>query len=77
MRAQLVDWMMEVSASFLVRRRTLQTAVNYCDRYLAACPAAFPRYRLQLLGAWRSKKCEPTHPKDPRQPHPYPHPPQP
>lgn len=51
MRAQLVDWMMEVSASFLVRRRTLQTAVNYCDRYLAACPRAFPRDRLQLLGA--------------------------
>lgn len=50
MRAQLVDWMVEVSASFLVRRRTLQTAVNFCDRYLAACPHAFPRDRLQLLG---------------------------
>lgn len=50
MRAQLVDWMMEVSASFLVRRRTLQTAVNFCDRFLAACPTAFPRDRLQLLG---------------------------
>lgn len=52
MRAQLVDWMMEVSASFLVRRRTLQTAVNFCDRYLSACPRAFPRDLLQLLGAF-------------------------
>lgn len=50
MRAQLLDWLMEVSANFLFHRRTFQAAVNFVDRYLSKCEEDFPRARLQLLG---------------------------
>lgn len=49
MRAQLVDWLMEVCANFSVHRRTFQAAVNHCDRYLSLCARGFPKQRLQLL----------------------------
>ncbi len=49
MRAQLLDWLMEVGANFFVHRRTFQAAVNYCDRFLSKCQYVFPRHRLQLL----------------------------
>jgi hypothetical protein len=32
-----------------MHRKTLQSAVNFIDRYLSRC-TAFPRARLQLLG---------------------------
>ena len=56
MRAQLLDWLMEVSANFLYHRRTYQTAVNFVDRYLSICETNFPRAKLQLLGEWISKE---------------------
>jgi len=49
MRAQLLDWLMEVSANFFVRRRTFQAAVNYCDRFLSTVAVVFPKEKLQLL----------------------------
>jgi hypothetical protein len=49
MRAQLLDWLMEVGANFFVHRRTFQAAVNYCDRFLSTVAFVFPKDRLQLL----------------------------
>ena len=49
MRAQLLDWLMEVGANFFVHRQTFQAAVNYCDRFLSTVAFIFPKDRLQLL----------------------------
>ena len=34
MRAILIDWLMEVSSEFMMKRDTLHIAVNFIDRYL-------------------------------------------
>lgn len=35
MRAILIDWMMEVSMEFTLKRETFHYALNYVDRYLS------------------------------------------
>ena len=35
MRAILLDWMMEVSSEFLMKRETYHLAVMYVDKYLS------------------------------------------
>jgi len=34
MREILIDWLMEVSEEFMIKRDTLYVAVNFTDRYL-------------------------------------------
>eukprot|EP00941_MAST-03F_sp_MAST-3F-sp1_P002625 g2625.t1 len=48
MRSVLIDWMMEVSHEYGLKRITLQRALNYTDRYLTL--HVVPRRKLQLLG---------------------------
>ena len=38
MRAILIDWMMEVSNEFMLKKETLYLAINYTDRYLSKVP---------------------------------------
>jgi len=49
MRGILIDWMMEVSAEFQLKRDTLYQAVNFVDRYLSTVPNV-PKWELQLVG---------------------------
>jgi hypothetical protein len=49
MRLILLDWLMEVSAEFLLKRETFHYSVNYIDRYLSLSPN-LPKAKLQLLG---------------------------
>lgn len=50
MRAVLVDWMMQVSNWFCLKRETFYGAVNFVDRYLSV-KQDVPKLILQLLGA--------------------------
>ena len=49
LRAQLIDWLMEVATNFYLHRQTTQVAVNYIDRFLSRT-VGFPPNKLQLLG---------------------------
>ena len=49
MRAVLIDWMIEVSEEFSLKRCTLQLAVSYVDRYLSLV-ANLQKSQLQLVG---------------------------
>lgn len=49
MRAILLDWMMEVSTEFGLKRESFHYAVNYVDRYLTASPPV-QKWELQLVG---------------------------
>jgi hypothetical protein len=49
MRALLLDWMMEVSAEFKLRRETFYLGVNYLDRYVLKVPHIHKR-DYQLIG---------------------------
>jgi hypothetical protein len=49
MRAILIDWMMEVSSEFCLKRETFHIALNYVDRYLSIVPNV-PKWDLQLVG---------------------------
>lgn len=49
MRAILLDWMMEVSCEFAMKRQTYYLAINYVDRYLMSV-SAIPKTQLQLVG---------------------------
>ena len=46
MREILIDWMMEVSEEFMIKRDTLYTAVNYIDRYLCMADYEIPKVEL-------------------------------
>ena len=48
MRAILLDWMMEVSSEFLMKRETYHLAVMYVDKYLSKLTIL--KQELQLLG---------------------------
>lgn len=49
MRIVLMDWMMEVSNEFTLKRETFHYAVNYVDRYLSVV-SDVERQELQLVG---------------------------
>ena len=49
MRSILVDWMIDVSSEFFLKRETFHTALNYVDRYLSIVPN-IKKWDLQLLG---------------------------
>ena len=49
MRALLIDWMIEVSAEFDLRRETFYLAYNYLDRYLNEA-RGIERQKYQLVG---------------------------
>lgn len=49
MRAILLNWIIEVSDDFGLKRSTFHYAANYIDRYLAACPDISVK-SLQLVG---------------------------
>lgn len=49
MRAILLDWMMEVSTEFGLKRESFHYAVNYVDRYLTAT-SPVQKWELQLVG---------------------------
>lgn len=49
MRAILLDWMMEVSMEFGLKRETYHYAINYIDRYLTAV-INVQKWELQLVG---------------------------
>lgn len=49
MRAILLDWMMEVSNEFTLKRETFHLAVNYVDRVLSLS-VNVPKNELQLIG---------------------------
>jgi hypothetical protein len=49
MRAILLDWMMEVSQEFTLKRETFHLSINYVDRFLSAIPN-LNKMELQLVG---------------------------
>lgn len=49
MRLILLDWLMEVSAEFQLKRETFHYSVNYIDRFLSLSPG-LSKSNLQLLG---------------------------
>ena len=50
MREILIDWMMEVSEEFMIKRDTLYISVDYIDRFLALADHEIPKNVLQLIG---------------------------
>lgn len=50
MREILIDWMIEVSEEFMLKRETLYACINYIDRYLQYAPYEIPKNELQLIG---------------------------
>jgi cyclin E len=50
MREILIDWMMEVSEEFLIKRDTLYISVSFIDRYLTMAEYEIPKNELQLIG---------------------------
>ena len=50
MREILIDWLMEVSEEFMIKRDTLYISVNFIDRYLLMADYEIPKVELQLLG---------------------------
>lgn len=50
-RAQTVDWMMEISEDFGFKRDTYHIAANYLDRYLEKSLFIVPRESLKLLAS--------------------------
>lgn len=51
MRAILVDWMIEVSHDYNLKRDTLYEAVNILDRFLTKKTNLISKENLQLIGA--------------------------
>lgn len=49
MRAILVDWMLEVSMEFTLKRETFHYGLNYVDRFLSLYPSV-QKQELQLIG---------------------------
>lgn len=49
MRTILMDWMMEVSNEFTLKRETFHYSINYVDRYLSAA-SDVEKWELQLIG---------------------------
>ncbi len=50
MREILLDWLMEVSEEFMIKRDTVYICANYIDRYLSMADYEIPRNQLQLIG---------------------------
>ena len=50
MREILIDWMIEVSDEFMLKRETLYISINFIDRYLLLAPYEIPKSELQLIG---------------------------
>ena len=50
MRAILIDWMIEVSDEFFLKRDTLYTAIDLLDRYISNADTAIAKSDLQLIG---------------------------
>lgn len=50
MRAILLDWLIEVSEVYKLRRETFYLAVDYIDRYLSNVNQFVPKNHLQLIG---------------------------
>lgn len=49
MRAILIDWMMDVSCEFHLKRETFHLAVAYLDSFLSKSET-IPKSKLQLVG---------------------------
>lgn len=50
MREILIDWLMEVSEEFMIKRDTLYVTVSFIDRYLSMADYNIPKEELQLIG---------------------------
>ena len=50
MREILIDWMIEVSDEFMLKRETLYISINYIDRYMLLAPYEIPKSELQMIG---------------------------
>jgi hypothetical protein len=50
MREILIDWLIEVSEEFMLKRETLYITINYIDRYLENVTYLVPKSELQLIG---------------------------
>lgn len=49
MREILIDWLMEVSEEFMLKRETLYMSIYYIDRYLEKASYLVPKSELQLI----------------------------
>ena len=43
MREILIDWMMEVSEEFMIKRDTLYISINFIDRYISMADYEIPK----------------------------------
>jgi Cyclin, N-terminal domain len=50
MREILIDWLMEVSEEFMIKRDTLYICVNFIDRYISLADYELQKQELQLIG---------------------------
>ena len=46
MREILIDWMIEVSDEFMLKRETLYISINYIDRFMLLAPYEIPKSEL-------------------------------
>ncbi len=46
MREILIDWLMEVSEEFMIKRDTLYVSVSFIDRYLSMADYEIPKEEL-------------------------------
>lgn len=49
MREILIDWMIEVSEEFMLKRETLYMSIFYIDKYLEKATYLVPKSELQLI----------------------------
>ena len=50
MREILLDWMMEVSEEFMIKRDTMYISISFIDRYISMANYDIPKNELQLIG---------------------------